>query len=155
MILLLYQPDIPQNTGSLMRLAACMGVDLHIIEPCGFALDDKRIRRVGMDYMNHVVLTRHRSWDAFCDSRNNKKSGRVLLLSARAATPYTHVSYEPDDILLLGRESAGVPDNVRLAADACITIPMQAGVRSLNVAMAASMVLGEALRQIRGIGVAG
>ena len=144
----LFEPDIPQNTGSLIRLAACMGVALSIIEPCGFPFDDKRLKRVALDYYGHAKVVRHISWQAFLEWRQKR---RVILLSTHAATPYTEFSFAPDDILLLGRESSGVRD----AADARINIPMQEGVRSLNVALAASMVLGEALRQTGSGGVRG
>ncbi len=150
MILVLFQPDIPQNTGTLIRLGACMGVPLHIIEPCGFAFDDRKLRRSSMDYYEHATITRHISWQAFLDFRRSLPHSRLLLLSAHASTPYTQYHYQKDDMLLLGRESAGVPDYVREAADAGLTIPMQGSVRSLNVALAASMVLGEALRQTFG-----
>jgi tRNA (cytidine/uridine-2'-O-)-methyltransferase len=149
MILILFQPDIAQNTGSMIRLAACMGVPLHIIEPCGFPFDDKKIRRTSMDYYDHANITRHSSWQAFLDFRQNLPHSRLLLLSAHASTAYTEYSYHKDDMLLLGRESAGVPDYVKICADAALTIPMQSGVRSLNVTLAASMVLGEALRQTK------
>lgn len=127
-----------------MRLGACTGVGLDIIEPCGFILDDKRMKRSVMDYANHADVTRHVSWAAFQAQRR----GRLVLLTTRAAVPYTQVTYQPDDILLLGRESAGVPDDVHDAADLRVLIPMRPGTRSLNVAIAASMVLGEVLRQV-------
>jgi tRNA (cytidine/uridine-2'-O-)-methyltransferase len=149
MILVLFQPDIPQNTGSMIRLAACMGAPLHIIEPCGFVFDDKKVRRASMDYYDHAKITRHASWQVFLDFRQSLPHSRLLLLSAHASTAYTEYSYHKDDMLLLGRESAGVPDYVKTKADASLTIPMQGGVRSLNVALAASMVLGEAIRQVR------
>ncbi len=152
MILVLFQPDIPQNTGSMIRLAACTGVALHIIEPCGFPFDDKKVRRASMDYYDHANITRHNSWESFLDFRKDMPNSRLLLLSAHASTAYTEYSYRKDDMLLLGRESAGVPDEVKKKADAGLTIPMQGGARSLNVALAASMVLGEALRQTRKIG---
>jgi tRNA (cytidine/uridine-2'-O-)-methyltransferase len=142
--LALYQPDIPQNAGTLMRLGACTGVGLDIIEPCGFILDDKRMKRSVMDYADHADVTRHVSWPAFQAQRR----GRLVLLTTRAAVPYTQVTYQPDDILLLGRESAGVPDDVHDAADLRVLIPMRPGTRSLNVAIAAAMVLGEVLRQV-------
>lgn len=142
--LALYQPDIPQNAGTLMRLGACTGVGLDIIEPCGFILDDKRMKRSVMDYADHADVTRHVSWGAFQAQRR----GRLVLLTTRAAVPYTRVAYQPDDILLLGRESAGVPDDVHDAADVRVLIPMMPGTRSLNVAIAAAMVLGEVLRQV-------
>lgn len=146
MKLALYEPDIPQNTGALLRLAACLATPVSIIEPCGFVLSDRRLRRAGMDYLDNVDLTRHESWDAFLAGL----SGRLLLLTTRAATAYTQFAYRSGDTLLLGRESAGVPDDVHDAVDARILIPMAEGARSLNVAMAGAMVLGEALRQIDG-----
>ncbi len=127
-----------------MRLGACTGVGLDIIEPCGFILDDKRMKRSVMDYADHADVTRHVSWAAFRAQRR----GRLVLLTTRAAVPYTQVTYQPDDILLLGRESAGVPDDVHDAADLRVLIPMRPGTRSLNVAIAAAMVLGEVLRQV-------
>lgn len=142
----LFEPDIPQNTGSLMRLCACMGVTLHIIEPCGFILDDKQLKRVAMDYGARVDLQRHISWEKFIASCSGS---RIILLSTKAQSIYTDFSFKADDILLLGRESSGVPDYVADACSARVKIPMQADARSLNVAMAASMVLGEALRQVR------
>ncbi|MFV3131392.1 tRNA (cytidine(34)-2'-O)-methyltransferase [Niveispirillum sp. KHB5.9] len=147
--LALYQPDIPQNAGTLMRLGACTGVGLDIIEPCGFILDDKRMKRSVMDYADHADVTRHVSWNAF----QAQCRGRLVLLTTRGAVPYTDITYHPDDILLLGRESAGVPDEVHGAADLRVLIPMRPGTRSLNVAIAAAMVLGEVLRQV-GTGVA-
>lgn len=130
-----------------MRLCACMGTKLHIIEPCGFPFDDKRMRRVGMDYTEYVDLVRHTSWERFFTFYQNRKNGRLILLSTRAGTPYTQTAFTSDDMLLLGRESSGVPDNVRNSCDTTLTIPMQPGMRSLNVALAAAMVLAEALRQ--------
>lgn len=146
MHLALFQPDIPQNTGSLIRLAACMQVKLHIIEPCGWPFDDKKMRRAAMDYYDLAQLTRHLSWEKFLEYEPLKKS-RLLLLSTHASVPYTEFAFEKDDILLLGRESAGVPDYVRERADAGLRIPVAPGARSLNVAQAGSMILGEALRQ--------
>ena len=146
MRLALYEPDIPQNTGAMLRLAACMGIPVDIIEPCGFLLDDRRLRRAGMDYLDRVPTTRHVSWERFAATRHAAK-GRLLLLTTRATTPYTAFDFAPDDTLLVGRESAGVPDEVHATADARLLIPMVDGVRSLNVALAAAMVLGEALRQ--------
>ena len=127
----------------MMRLAACLGVPLDIIEPCGFALDDRKLRRVGMDYVDHLSLTRHDSWEAFLQRR----TGRLLLLTTAARLSYTTFPFEPDDILLVGRESAGAPQEVHTTVDARLRVPMQAGTRSLNVSLAAAMVLGEALRQ--------
>jgi tRNA (cytidine/uridine-2'-O-)-methyltransferase len=141
----LYQPDIPQNTGAIMRLAACLGVALDLIEPAGFLLSDRRLKRAGMDYLHSLELTRHRSWDAFLERRAPR--GRLILLTTRGPVPYHRFVFERDDILLVGCESAGVPDDVHGAADARLRIPMREGARSLNVAMAAAMVVGEALRQ--------
>jgi tRNA (cytidine/uridine-2'-O-)-methyltransferase len=142
--LALYQPDIPQNAGSLMRLCACLGVKLDIIEPCGFLLSDRNLRRAGMDYLDRLDLTRHPSWESW---RASPGLGRVVLLTTKAAMPYTDFRFQPGDSLLVGRDSAGVPDEVHDAADARLLIPMRPGMRSLNVAQAAAMVLGEALRQ--------
>lgn len=149
MRLALYQPDIPQNTGTLLRLAACMDIGVDIIEPCGFVLDDKRMRRAGMDYLHRVDLVRHNSWDAFAQAKQ-EKGGRLILLSTKAAHVYTDFTYQPDDTLLVGRESEGVPENVHNHADERLIIPMQEGMRSLNVAISAAMVLGEGLRQTGG-----
>ncbi len=143
MRLVLYQPDIPQNTGTILRLAACFGLGADIVEPCGFVLTDKRLKRAGMDYLDAVALTRHTSWAAFEATRTR----RLVLLTTRAATPYTAFAFRPDDLLLLGRESAGVPAAVHAAADARVVIPIRQNQRSLNVAVAAAMVTGEALRQ--------
>lgn len=146
MRLALYEPDIPQNTGSMLRLAACLGVGVDIVEPCGFLLDDRRLQRVGMDYLKHVSVTRHSSWDRFAADRVANHH-RLVLLTTSGDTPYTDYHFETEDILLVGRESAGVPDDVHESADARLLIPMAEGVRSLNVALSAAMVLGEALRQ--------
>ena len=147
MRLALYQPDIPQNTGAILRLAACFGLPVDVIEPCGFAFDDRRMRRAGMDYLDHVELHRHRSWDAYRTARSGKP-GRLVLLTTKASVPYAEVRFEAADTLLLGRESAGVPDEVHAAADVRIRIPMRPGLRSLNVAMATAIVAGEAMRQL-------
>ena len=143
MRLALYQPDIPQNTGTILRLAACLDVPLDVIEPCGFVWSDNRLRRAGMDYADRARLRRHDSWEAF----RAAVPGRLVLLTTAGATDFIAFPFESDDILLFGRESAGVPDAVHQAAAARLRIPMAAGVRSLNVAVAAAMVLGEALRQ--------
>lgn len=152
MRLALYQPDIPQNTGAILRLAACLSLPVDIIEPCGFLWDDKRLRRAGMDYRDLATVMRHGSWDRFLAARHRPDGGpgRLVLLSAHASIPYTAFVFRPDDTLLLGRESAGVPESVRAAADAAVTVPMAAGTRSLNVALAAAIVAGEALRQTDG-----
>lgn len=149
MRLALFQPDIPQNTGTILRLAACMGIGVDIIEPCGFVLDDKRMRRAGMDYLHRVDLVRHNSWKAFQAAKVDA-GGRILLLSTKAAHLYTDFEYRSDDTLLLGRESQGVPEEVHDAADERLTIPMSEGMRSINVAVSGAMVLGEALRQTGG-----
>jgi tRNA (cytidine/uridine-2'-O-)-methyltransferase len=145
MRLALFQPDIPQNTGTLIRLGACLNVPIDIIEPCGFPFSDRALKRAGMDYLDLAVVNRHASWERFLTSRG---SARVILLTTKAAEPYTSFKFASDDILLLGRESAGVPDEVHAQADARLTIPMNPKARSLNVALSGAMVLGEALRQI-------
>ncbi len=142
----LYQPDIPQNTGTILRLCACLGLTAHIIEPAGFAVSDRAFRRAGMDYLDHVTWQRHDSWSTF-ESWRAAQGHRLLLLTTRAATSYLDMAYRPGDILLLGRESSGVPAAVAEAADARLRIPLQPGLRSLNVAIAAAVVAGEALRQ--------
>ena len=146
MRLALFEPDIPQNCGTILRLATCLGVAADIIEPCGFLWDDRRLRRAGMDYLAGADVTRHESWAAF----ERQRRGRLLLLTTRAERSYLDMAFSAGDVLLLGRESAGVPDAVHEAADVRLRIPMRAGQRSINVALAASMVLGEALRQTKG-----
>jgi tRNA (cytidine/uridine-2'-O-)-methyltransferase len=143
----LFEPDIPQNLGAFIRLSAGLAVPLDIIEPCGFPVDDKRIRRAAMDYYDLASITRHASWTAFCRDR---PPGRLVLLTTKGARTLPDVAFEPSDTLLLGRESAGVPDEVHEAADLRLRVPLQKGARSLNVALAASMVLSEALRQTSG-----
>ncbi|HLG45255.1 MAG TPA: tRNA (cytidine(34)-2'-O)-methyltransferase [Reyranella sp.] len=147
MRLALYQPDIPQNLGAFIRLAACAGTPLDIIEPCGFPVDDRRIRRASMDYVDLAQIRRHASWDAF---RRDRAPGRLVLLTTAGATRLPEVRFRADDILLVGRESAGVPAEVHEMAELRVRVPMQKGVRSLNVALAAAMVLSEALRQTDG-----
>lgn len=144
--LAIYQPDIPQNTGTMLRLAACLGVPVDIIEPAAFDVSDRNLRRSGMDYLNSVTITRHISWRAFEEWRR-ETGGRLILATTKGAMPYTDFAYQPNDIIMVGRESAGVPDEVHEAADSRIIIPMQPGLRSLNVAVTAAMMLGEALRQ--------
>jgi len=146
MRLALFEPDIPQNTGALLRLGACLGITVDIIEPCGFLFSDRGLKRAGMDYLDHADFRRHESWTAF----EAQRTGRLVLLSSKAEMAYTDFAFTPDDILLLGRESAGVPDAVRDIADARLRIPLKPGLRSLNVALAGAMVLGEALRQTEG-----
>jgi tRNA (cytidine/uridine-2'-O-)-methyltransferase len=147
--LALFQPDIPQNAGTMLRLCACLGVGAALIEPAGFPMSDRHFRRSGMDYLDHVQIERHISWRAFEDWRATE-GRRLALLTTRAAVTYTEFIFQPGDILMVGRESAGVPDEVHDAAQARLCIPMRAGLRSLNVAVAAAMVLGEALRQVSG-----
>jgi tRNA (cytidine/uridine-2'-O-)-methyltransferase len=144
----LYEPDIPQNAGTILRLAACLGVEAHIIEPAGFPVTDRAFRRAGMDYLDQVSITRHPGWDDF-DQWRRGNSHRLILFTTRGGTSYLDHTYRPDDVLLFGRESAGVPDRVHEAADARLTIPIRPGLRSLNVAVAVAMALGEAMRQTR------
>ena len=139
----LFEPDIPQNTGTILRLAACLGVAVDLIEPAGFVLSDARFRRAGMDYLDTVTLVRHASFDAFQQTRQ----GRLILLTTRAAAVHHDMRYRPDDTLMVGRETSGVPQAVHDAADLAVRVPMRLGLRSLNVALAAAMVLGEAVRQ--------
>jgi tRNA (cytidine/uridine-2'-O-)-methyltransferase len=146
MRLALYEPDIPQNCGTLLRLAACLGLGVDIIEPCGFLWGDRQLRRAGMDYLADVDVTRHASWAAYREGLR----GRLILLTTRGELPYSTFAFFDSDTLLLGRESAGVPQGVHDAASARLRIPMQPGLRSINVALAGTMVLGEALRQTDG-----
>lgn len=149
MRLALFQPDIPQNTGTLLRLGACLNLPIDIIEPCGFIFNDKAMRRAGMDYLDMAICRRHNSWTDFLDFRmqNPEEYGRIVLLSTHASQPYTNFKFLPNDIILMGRESAGVPDIVHQKADARLLIPMSPQARSINVAVSAVMVVGEALRQ--------
>jgi tRNA (cytidine/uridine-2'-O-)-methyltransferase len=143
----LYQPDIAGNAGTILRLAACLGLGVDIIEPAGVDVSDRMLRRAGMDYLEMAALTRHADWAAF-EERRRGEGRRLVLLSTRAALPYTRFAFARDDVLLFGRESAGVPDHVHETADARLTIPMPGGGRSLNLAVAAAMVAGEAVRQL-------
>lgn len=143
----LYQPDIPGNTGTILRLSACLGIAVDIIEPAGFDISDRNLKRAGMDYLAVAALTRHISWAHFEEWRATT-GRRLVLASTKAALPYTEVTYRPDDILLFGRESAGVPDHVHEKADERVIIPMVEGQRSINVAMSAAMITGEVLRQV-------
>jgi tRNA (cytidine/uridine-2'-O-)-methyltransferase len=151
MRLALYQPDIAQNTGTILRLAACLGVEAHIVEPAGFPTSDRAFRRAGMDYLDRVSLVRHQDWAAF-ESWRRGEDARLLLFTTTATMSYLDHAYRPGDILMFGRETAGVPEPVHQAADARLLIPMRPGLRSINVAMAAAMALGEALRQTNGFG---
>lgn len=144
----LYQPDIPGNTGTILRLAACLGLAVDVIEPAGFDLSDRNLKRAGMDYIASVTLTRHISWERF-EAWRAPTGRRLVLASTKAAEPYTRFQFRPDDILLFGRESAGVPDHVHDRAAGRILIPMAEGQRSLNVAMSAAMIAGEAMRQVQ------
>jgi tRNA (cytidine/uridine-2'-O-)-methyltransferase len=147
--LALFQPDQPGNTGTLLRTCACLGVPVGIIEPCGFPFSDKALARAGMDYVDRGQLTRHLDWAAF-EQWRAQAGKRLVLLTTKGATPHTALTYTPEDVLMVGQESSGVPDAVHAAADARVVIPLQPGLRSLNVAIAAAMVLGEALRQTKG-----
>ncbi|MBV9750072.1 MAG: tRNA (cytidine(34)-2'-O)-methyltransferase [Acetobacteraceae bacterium] len=146
MRLALCQPDIAGNVGAILRLAACLGVGVDLIEPMGFAWSDRAFRRAGMDYAAAAEVTRHADWAAF----ERQAQGRIVLLTTAGAEPLTIASFRPDDVLLLGSESAGAPPDVHARADLRIRIPMRPGFRSLNVALAAAIVLGEALRQTEG-----
>jgi tRNA (cytidine/uridine-2'-O-)-methyltransferase len=147
MRLALFEPDIPQNAGAIMRLCACLGLGLDIIEPCGFLLTDKNLRRAGMDYIGQLDLARHADWESF---RAARRGQRLLLLTTKGARSFLDIQYRQDDILLFGRESAGVPEHVHAASDERLLIPLRPGLRSLNVAMTAAMAAGEALRQTQG-----
>jgi len=143
----LYQPEIAGNVGAILRLSACYGVPVDVVEPCGFAFSDKRLARAGMDYAADAELVRHRDWAAF----DAQRSGRIILLTTTSDALLHHASFRPDDILLLGSESAGVPAHVHDAADLRLRIPLRPGFRSLNVGMAAGIALTEALRQTGGL----
>ncbi len=142
----LFEPDIPQNTGTILRLCACLGIAAHIIEPAGFPVTDRAFRRAGMDYLDRVALTRHGSFKAFEDWRRDERLKLVLMTTASDHSYLDH-TFRADQVLLFGRESAGVPEAVHAAADARLRIPIAEGLRSLNVAMAVALVVGEALRQ--------
>ncbi|MEJ8572249.1 tRNA (cytidine(34)-2'-O)-methyltransferase [Microbaculum marinum] len=152
--LALYQPDIPQNAGTLMRLGACLDVTVEIIEPAGFPVSERAFRRAGMDYLDQVSLVRHVSFADFARELTSEDR-RMVLLTTRSTVSYADFHFRPTDTLLVGRESSGVPDKVHEAADARIAVPMKRGLRSLNVAVAAAMVLGEALRQTGGFPAGG
>jgi tRNA (cytidine/uridine-2'-O-)-methyltransferase len=145
--LALYQPDIPQNTGAMLRLAACLDVPVDLIHPTGFLWSDRRLRRAGMDYLDLARLRRHESWEAY----QRMPRGRLVLLSTHAAIALRDFTFQGDDTLMVGRESAGVPAEVHAASDARVVIPMAQGARALNVALAAAIALGEALRQTGGM----
>lgn len=148
LMLALYQPDIPQNTGTILRLCACLGLRAAIIEPAGFPVTDRAFRRAGMDYLHHVDLVRYSSFSAFEASRR-QAGRRLILLSTKADMAYTDFNFAMGDIILVGRESAGVPEEVHASADKRLRIPLRGAMRSLNVAVAAAIVAGEAIRQLR------
>ena len=147
--LALYQPDIPQNAGTLLRLSACLGVPVDIIEPCGFVFDERKVRRAGMDYLDFASVTRHSSWSRFFDTLA-EQGRRLVLLSTAGEIRHDRFPFAAGDTIMVGRESVGVPPEVAASASARIRIPMQAGQRSLNVALAAALVTGEALRRLDG-----
>jgi len=142
----LYQPDIPQNTGTILRMAACFQVGVDVIMPTGFDMTDRALRRAALDYLGHVTIVRHESFAAF-DAARRQDRRRLIALTTHGSVPHTHMAFAPDDVLLLGRESAGLPEGVRNGADAAVRIPIAPALRSLNIAVAAAVVLGEALRQ--------
>ena len=151
MRLALYEPDIPQNAGTMMRMAACLGIGVDLIEPCGFLLDDRRLRRAGLDYLDRLAMQVHASWSAYSRWRAEAAPGsRLVLLTTQGGSAYTEFAFRGDDVIMVGRESGGVPAAVHAEADARLRIPLTKGARSLNVAAAAAMVLGEALRQTKG-----
>jgi len=150
MRLALFEPDIPQNAAAIIRLSACLGAPVDIIEPCGFLFSEAGFRRAGLDYIERAEIVRHRSWNAF----QAAQTGRVVLLTTKAILPYTDFIFSAPDTLLLGRESAGVPDVVHQTVEARIRIPLRPGLRSLNVSQAAAMALGEGLRQTKGFAFA-
>ena len=147
MRLALYQPDIPQNAGAILRLGACFDVAVDIIEPCGFVFDDRKLRRAGMDYLDQARLTRHLSWEHFCTTLGQS---RLILLTTRGNATFPDFAFRPEDVLLFGRESAGVPEAVHDACPIRLRVPLRPQARSLNLAMTAALVVGEALRQTGG-----
>jgi tRNA (cytidine/uridine-2'-O-)-methyltransferase len=149
MIIALYEPDIPQNTGTILRLGACLGVAVHIVGPAAFPANEKAFRRAGLDYLDHVSVVNHVSFGTFEDWRK-QEGRRIVLLSTKASNAHVDLTYRESDVLLCGRESAGVPEEVHRAADARVRVPMRQDLRSLNVAVSLAMVLGEALRQTGG-----
>lgn len=149
MRLVLFQPDIPQNTGTMVRLAACLGVAVDIVEPAGFDVSDRNFRRSGMDYLDRVEIVRHPSWRAF-DGWRREKGLRLVLATTQGATPHVDFPFAAGDAIVMGRESSGAPDYVHAAADARVRVPLRPGMRSLNVAVCAGMILGEALRRTGG-----
>jgi tRNA (cytidine/uridine-2'-O-)-methyltransferase len=152
MRLALFQPDIPQNTGTILRMAACMGVPVDIIGPTGFDMTDRALRRAGLDYLAHAEISRHLDWEAF-EAGRAERPARLILATTHGAMAYTSVAFQPGDTLLFGRESAGAPAHVHAAADLRVCIPIAPALRSLNIAVSAAMILGEALRQTAGFPV--
>jgi len=150
MRIVLYEPDIPQNTGTILRLCACFGIEAHIVEPAGFVSSDRAFRRAGMDYLDQVKLVRHAAWPAF-EAWRRAEYLRLVLFTTKVATSYLDHHFRPDEALMFGRESSGVPEAVHAAADARLLIPMRPGLRALNVAMAAAMAAGETMRQLDGV----
>ena len=152
MRLALYQPDIPQNTGTLLRLGACLDLPVDIIEPCGFLFNEKAMRRAGMDYLDFANYRRHNSWEDFlaCRRANPEEYGRLVLLTTHGKQSFIDFKFLPNDIILMGRESAGVPENVHQIADAQLLIPMNPNARSINMAISAAMAITEGLRQTNG-----
>ena len=151
MRLALYQPDIPQNTGTMLRMAACLGVEVDLIGPAGFDMSDRAFRRAGLDYLSHVSIRRHVGWDGFLATRRIESAdSRIVLLTTKGSKSHLDFQFRADDCLLMGRESAGVPEHVHNACDARVCVPMAPGLRSLNVAVCAAIVVGEALRQTDG-----
>ena len=146
----LYQPDIPQNTGNIFRLGACLGVSVDIIEPTGFIFDDKKFKRSAMDYIDHIDYQRHVDWEHFYE-RSKKNKFRLILMTTKTNQSFYKFQFHSSDILLFGRESAGVPDYVHKIVDYRLTIPMKAGVRSINLSSSVALVLGEGLRQTNNI----
>ena len=144
----LFQPDIPQNTGNIFRLGACLGIEIDIIEPTGYIFDDKRFKRSSMDYIKYINYQRHLDWDTFL-AWTKKNNYRIILLTTKSSKKYTEYSYKKNDILLFGRESAGVPEFVHEKVDEKLTIPMINGVRSINVSSSVAMIVGEACRQLK------
>ena len=149
MVIALYEPDIPQNAGTILRLGACLGIPVHFVGPAGFPANEKAFRRAGLDYIDHATLVNHVSFATFEDWRR-AEGRRLVLLTTRAEGSYVDFGFRPDDVLMCGRESSGVPDPVNAAADARVRVPMRPQLRSLNVAVSLAMVLGEALRQTKG-----
>jgi tRNA (cytidine/uridine-2'-O-)-methyltransferase len=143
----LYQPEIPGNVGAILRLAACFGVDVDVIEPCGFVFSDARMKRAGMDYIDHVTVQRHNDWSEF----QTASTGRLILLSSKATVRLPDMHFLANDVLLMGQESAGVPASVCAACHGAVRIPITAGLRSLNISVATGIALAEALRQTGGL----